>query len=99
MSGVHGAKSSSRGQDLPLMAALALHNQEAQNAKFLRFLKTVRRDAFDERNFVRKAVSWSLRQIGKRKLELNRAAITTAKTIQKIDLRARGGSLQTLSAN
>jgi len=68
-----------------LMAALAVHDQEAPNAKFLRFLMMVRREAADERNFVRKAVNWSLRQIGKRNLELNRAAIMTAKTIQKMD--------------
>lgn len=68
-----------------LMAALAVHDQEAPNAKFLKFLKTVKREAADERNFVRKAVNWSLRQIGKRNLELNRAAIITAKMIQKMD--------------
>jgi len=68
-----------------LMAALAVHDQKAPNARFLKFLKTIRREAADERNFVRKAVNWSLRQIGKRNLELNRAAIVTAKTIRKMD--------------
>ena len=68
-----------------LMAALAVHDQEAPNAEFLNFLKAVRREAADERNFVRKAVNWSLRQVGKRNIELNRAAIKTAKTIQKMD--------------
>jgi len=68
-----------------LMAALAVHDQEAPNATFLKFLKAVRREAADERNFVRKAMNWSLRQIGKRNLELNRAAIITAKRIQKMD--------------
>ena len=71
-----------------LMAALAVHDQEAPNAKFLKFLKAVSREAADERNFVKKAVNWSLRQIGKRNLELNRAAIVTAKSIQKNDSKA-----------
>ena len=59
--------------------------KKAPNSKFLKFLKAVRREAADERNFVRKAMNWSLRQIGKRNLELNRAAIITAKKIQKMD--------------
>jgi 3-methyladenine DNA glycosylase AlkD len=71
-----------------LMAVLAVHDQEAPNAKFLRLLKAVSREAADERNFVVKAVNWSLRQIGKRNLELNRAAIMTAKRIQRMDSKA-----------
>lgn len=67
-----------------LMAALAVHDKKAPNAKFLKFLKAIRREATDERNFVRKAVDWALRQIGKRNLELNRAAVRTAKQIRKM---------------
>jgi 3-methyladenine DNA glycosylase AlkD len=47
----------------------------------------IRREARDERNFVRKAVNWALRQIGKRNLKLNRAAIQEAAKIHKIDSR------------
>lgn len=68
-----------------LMAALAAHDREARNAKFLKLLKAIKNEATDERNFGRKAVNWALRGIGKRNLSLNRAAITTAKAIQKMD--------------
>lgn len=67
-----------------LMAALAFHDKKAPNAKFLKFLKAITREATDERNFVRKAVNWALRQIGKRNPELNRAAVRTAKQIRKM---------------
>jgi 3-methyladenine DNA glycosylase AlkD len=68
-----------------LMAALAVHDKEADNEKFLRFLRVIKREATDERNFVKKAVNWALRQIGKRNLSLNKSAIMTGKEIQKID--------------
>ncbi len=67
-----------------LMAALAFHDKKATDARFLVFLKRVKSEATDDRNFVRKAVNWALRQIGKRNLRLNRAAIGTAKEIQEI---------------
>src|SRR4030042_6735454 len=68
-----------------LMATLAVHDKEAENQKFMRFLPIIKREATDERNFVKKAVNWALRQIGKRKSALNKIAIQTAKEIQKID--------------
>ena len=68
-----------------LMATLAVHDKEADNQKFLRFLPVIKREATDERNFVKKAVNWALRQIGKRNSALNKSAIQTAKEIQKID--------------
>ncbi len=68
-----------------LMAALAVHDKEADRRKFMRFLPTIKREATDERNFVKKAVNWALRQIGKRNSALNKIAIQTAKEIQKID--------------
>ena len=68
-----------------LMAALAVHDKEADNQKFVRFLPIIKREATDERNFVKKAVNWALRQIGKRNSALNKIAIQTAKEIQKID--------------
>jgi 3-methyladenine DNA glycosylase AlkD len=43
----------------------------------------IEREAWDERNFVRKAVNWALRNIGKRNLGLNRAAIRTAQRIRR----------------
>ena len=67
------------------MATLAVHDKEADNQEFLRFLPIIKREATDERNFVKKAVNWALRQIGKRNSVLNKIAIQTAKEIQKID--------------
>ena len=71
-----------------LMAALAVHDKKATDSKFLAFLPAIKREATDDRNFVRKAVNWALRQIGKRNLKLNRAAVRTAKEIQEIDSRS-----------
>jgi 3-methyladenine DNA glycosylase AlkD len=67
------------------MAALSVHDKKAGDEKFLEFLPVIKREATDQRNFVRKAVNWALRQIGKRNAKLNEAAIQTAKEIQAID--------------
>ena len=66
-----------------LMAGMAVHDKKASDNLFLSFLPTLRREAWDERNFVKKAVNWALRQIGKRNRRLNRAAIAEARRIQK----------------
>ncbi len=66
-----------------MMAEMAVHDKEAADKVFLSFLPVIRREAWDERNFVKKAVNWALRQIGKRNANLNRAAIAEAKLIQK----------------
>ncbi len=71
-----------------LMAGLAVHDRQASDRAFKKFLPLIKRAADDERNYVKKAVNWALRNIGKRNLALNRAAIETAKEIQKIDSRA-----------
>jgi 3-methyladenine DNA glycosylase AlkD len=71
-----------------LMATLAVHDKHAADQRFLEFLPLIEREATDERNFVRKAVNWALRQIGKRNQRLNRAAIATARRIKVIDSRA-----------
>ena len=71
-----------------LMAYLAVHDVAKGNAKFLEFLSIIENDSIDERNFVKKAVNWALRQIGKRNQKLNKAAIETAKRVQKKDSRA-----------
>ena len=65
------------------MATLAVHDKNATNSQFQRFLPIIERESTDERNYVRKAVNWALRQIGKRNLALNRLALKTAKQIQK----------------
>jgi 3-methyladenine DNA glycosylase AlkD len=71
-----------------LMAALSVHDKKAPDARFKAFLPLIEREAEDERNFVKKAVNWALRQIGKRSRSLNRAAISSAKRIRKMDSRA-----------
>jgi 3-methyladenine DNA glycosylase AlkD len=71
-----------------MMACLAVHDKQATDAQFLRFLAIVKRKSTDERNFVKKAVNWALRQIGKRNLRLRQAAISTAKQIRHLDSKA-----------
>lgn len=71
-----------------LMAALAVHDKAAADAKFLRFLPAIRRGATDDRNFVKKAVNWALRQIGKRNRALNGAAIAAARELRRMDSRS-----------
>ena len=67
-----------------LMAALSVHDKKAQDDEFLIFLPIIKREATDERNYVKKAVNWALRQIGKRNSTLNKKAIETAKEVQKL---------------
>jgi len=64
-----------------LMAGLTVSDKDAPDHRFIAFLPFIEDAANDERNFVRKAVNWALRQVGKRNLELNRAAIALAKRI------------------
>jgi len=71
-----------------LMAALAVHDKQAPNDAFRRFFPLMFRAATDERNFVRKAVNWALRQIGKRNPMLRRDAIKLAHRIQRVDSKA-----------
>ncbi len=71
-----------------LIACLAWHDKKASESKFVELLPVIARAATDERNFVKKAVNWALRNIGKRNLNLNQAAINTAREIQKLDSKA-----------
>lgn len=68
-----------------LAAFLAVHDKRAADAIYKKFLKTIEREAWDARNFVRKAVNWALRNIGKRNLRLNQAAIASAERIRSQD--------------
>jgi len=68
-----------------LMACLAWHDKQAPDQKFLELLPVIQREAADKRNFVKKAVNWALRQIGKRNTALKQAAIETARAILSID--------------
>jgi 3-methyladenine DNA glycosylase AlkD len=71
-----------------LIAWSAVHRKDIADEHFERFLPIVRAGATDDRNYVKKAASWALRQIGKRSAALNAAAIETAEEIAKIDSRA-----------
>lgn len=71
-----------------LAAYLSYKDRTANDAKFERFLAVIEREAHDERNFVRKAVNWALRNIGKRNLHLNKLAIQCAERIRKQGSRA-----------
>ena len=63
------------------IAALAVQDKTAGDEPFIAFLELVRREAGDGRNYVKKAVSWALRNVGKRDLALNAAAVTCAEQI------------------
>jgi 3-methyladenine DNA glycosylase AlkD len=72
-----------------LMAYLAYKDKAATDTKFLRLLTIIRRESRDDRNFVKKAVNWALRNIGKRNRALNRAAIRTARAIRSANSSSR----------
>jgi 3-methyladenine DNA glycosylase AlkD len=71
-----------------LMAEYAVHNKKAGDEEFIKFFPLIEREAWDERNFVKKAVNWALRQIGKRNKKLYQIAIETAKRIQQQESRS-----------
>jgi len=71
-----------------LIACLAWHDKKADDGKFIALLPVIKRGATDGRNFVKKAVNWALRNIGKRNLDLNKAAIEAAKEIQCLDAKS-----------
>jgi 3-methyladenine DNA glycosylase AlkD len=68
-----------------MMAALSVHDKSAKDSRFIEFLPVIKKGATDERNFVKKAVNWALRQIGKRNKRLNRLAIDAANEIKRVD--------------
>jgi len=68
-------------EDLTLLASLAGHDKSAGDERFIESLRFIERAAGDERNFVRKGVSWALRRIGRRNAALNTAAVTVARRL------------------
>ena len=66
-----------------LMASLAGHDKAAPDSKFLAFLPLIERAGDDERNFVKKGVSWALRRIGTRSPAMKKAALQVAKRMAK----------------
>jgi 3-methyladenine DNA glycosylase AlkD len=71
-----------------LIAYLSYKDKAASDARFARFLRVIEREAHDERNFVKKAVNWALRNIGKRNMRLNREATRAAERIRRQGSRA-----------
>ncbi|MBI5529724.1 MAG: DNA alkylation repair protein [Deltaproteobacteria bacterium] len=65
-----------------LMAGLAVHDKSAADRAFTKMLPLIERAATDDRNFVKKAVNWALRNIGKRNRALNAAAIACVERIR-----------------
>lgn len=65
-----------------LMASLATHDKKAGDTAFEQFLPLIAREAGDKRNFVKKAVNWALRGIGKRNRRLNALAVDAAQQIR-----------------
>jgi 3-methyladenine DNA glycosylase AlkD len=68
-----------------LIAGLAVHDKKTEDSKFEGVLSIIKKESTDDRNYVKKAVNWALRNIGKRNYNLNKKAIETAKEIQKIN--------------
>ena len=68
-----------------MMATLAVHDKKAPDSDFIKFFPLIKKYSRDERNFVKKAVNWALRQIGKRNLVLRKRALVVAREIGKKD--------------
>ncbi len=68
-----------------MIATLSVHDKKADDAAFKSFFPAILKGSTDERNFVRKAVNWALRQIGKRNLSLNKEAIAVGNEMKAID--------------
>jgi 3-methyladenine DNA glycosylase AlkD len=68
-----------------MIARRAVWAKQAPDREFLGYLPSIRRAATDDRNEVKKGVSWALRQIGKRNRELHAAAIDEAERILLLD--------------
>lgn len=68
-----------------LMARLAVSDKKARDEKFTQFFPPIKEKSLDERNFVKKAVNWALRQIGKRNLNLNVKAVKLGEEISLLE--------------
>lgn len=68
-----------------LMACLAAHDKTTKDSAFMKFFPLIEKGARDERNFVKKGVSWALRHIGHRNAKLHAAAVKTATKLSKAE--------------
>jgi 3-methyladenine DNA glycosylase AlkD len=69
-----------------LLASVALHDKKAPDAPFVQSLALIEREATDDRNFVKKGVSWALRGIGHRNPKMRAAAMKTATKLAKSEI-------------
>jgi 3-methyladenine DNA glycosylase AlkD len=68
-----------------MLASLTVHDKAAPDERYLEGLELIEREAHDDRNFVKKAVNWALRSIGKRSPALNRKAVAVARRLADRD--------------
>ena len=66
-----------------LLACVALHDKRPGDEPFLRSLELIERAASDDRNFVKKGVSWALRAIGRRNRALRQASLSLARRLAR----------------
>ncbi len=71
-----------------LIAVLAVHDKKTTDTKFKQFYPLIIRESTDNRNYVKKAVNWALRQIGKKNRNLNNESIKIAEQIREIDAKS-----------
>jgi len=71
-----------------MIACIAWHDKKAPDAEMIKYFPVIKRGASDDRNYVKKAVSWALRNIGKRNLNLNQESIRLARKIKEEDSKA-----------
>jgi len=71
-----------------MIACIAWHDKKAPDAEMIKYFPVIKKGASDDRNYVKKAVSWALRNIGKRNLNLNQESIRLARKIKEEDLKA-----------
>jgi 3-methyladenine DNA glycosylase AlkD len=66
-----------------MMACLAVHDKKAEDEAFIDFFPLIERGSGDNRNFVKKAVNWAIRQIGKRNLHLRLECVRLAEKVRE----------------
>lgn len=71
-----------------LMACLSVHNKQMKDEDFIKYFPLIIKHSVDERNFVKKAVNWALRQIGKRNINLNSESIGICNHLIKSDFKS-----------
>ena len=77
-----------------LIARLAVSDKKAEDIKFIKFFPYIKEHSKDNRNFVKKAVNWALRQIGKRNINLNKLAMQVCEEIYNFDFKSSIGKME-----